>query len=417
MDARSPLRVRTARGYWLPFVVELGQRDTVFVRRPWTPQARLLGEWAGSFTLAVDPGYDVVHALNAVPILTRRPYVLTFEDHLPRLWADCPIPRLSGWLRRELARPRCVALLAMSEYAMRQFRAQNRGARELPALEAKLELLRPAIRRVRREPKRRTADALRLAFVGTDYFRKGGPALLRAHERLRAAGVPVETTVVSTLAWSADDYVGPPSDAYVTAERARLTQPGVVHHAGLPGPEARRVIADADFLVLPTLHDTFGYVTLEALAVGTPVIATDTCAQPEIVEHGRSRLLLPLESDGEVGKWPWLDHREQPGYQGAYEAAIKGLAAALTEQLCRHAPDRAGYRAMSGAALERVDERFDEARARDRLEALYGRMRAHVVGGDPREDATVGATAGPASVWRRGAAPSRGGRRRRVRRG
>lgn len=373
---QGPLRVRTPRGYWLPFVVDLGQRDTTFVSRRWTPQTRLLGEWAGAAAFAVDPGYDAIHSLNAVPILTRRPYVLTFEDHLPRLWDGGRHPRIPEWLRQQLAKPRCVAILAMSEYAIRQFRVQNRGARDLPALEAKLELLRPAIAPAVDEPKAPAPDALRLLFVGKDYFRKGGPALLQAHERLRAQGIPVQTTVVSSMLWSPDDYIGPPSQPYVERERARLAQPGVAHHAGLPNAEVLALLRASDFLALPTLHDTFGYASLEALAAGTPVIASDTCAQPEIVEHGRSGFLLPLERDDEVGKWPWVDRRTEPGYQGAYEAAIEGLAASLTEQLVAHWATRDGYTAMSQAALDRVRERFDRDRARDRLEQLYDRMRA-----------------------------------------
>jgi glycosyltransferase involved in cell wall biosynthesis len=356
--------------------VELGQRDTAFVRRPWTPQKRLLGEWAGSFALAVDPGYDAIHALNAVPVLTRRPYVLTFEDHLPRLWDDCPIRGLPERLLNEIAKPRCVAILAMSQYAIRQFRAQNRGSRHLPALEAKLELLRPAITPTAEAAKPPAPDALRLLFVGKDYFRKGGPALLRAHERLRALGIPVKTTVVSSLAWSAGDYVGPSSQAYVARERARLARADVVHHAGLPNAQVLKLMRSADFLVLPTLHDTFGYASLEALAAGTPVVATDTCAQPEIVEHGRSGFLVALESDGVVGKWPWLERRTDPAYQGAYEAAITGLARSIAKQLAAHWQARDGYMAMSQAALDRVRERFDRGRARARLDELYARMRA-----------------------------------------
>lgn len=379
MAPRETLRVRTARGYWLPFVVDFGQRDTVFVSRPWTPLTRLGGERLGAFAILPEPDFDAIHALNAVPVLTRRPYVLTFEDHLPRLFGD-PSARDARWLRRELAKPRCVALLAMSEYARRQFRAQNRGTPELAALEAKMEVLRPAVALARSEPKAHAGDALELVFAGKDYFRKGGPALLRAHAELRAAGVPVRTTVISSLAWSADDYVGPSSAAYAEAEKARLDQPGVTHHAGLPNAEVLRLIGAADFLVLPTLHDTFGYVTLEALAAGTPVIATDTCAQPEIVEHGRSGYLLELESDGEIGLWPWLERRADPAYQGAYEDAIGRLATSLTAILAAAWEQRAGYEALSAGALDRVRERFDRDTARARLETLYDALRDYRAG-------------------------------------
>ncbi|HWI22799.1 MAG TPA: glycosyltransferase, partial [Baekduia sp.] len=121
---------------------------------------------------------------------------------------------------------------------------------------------------------------------------------------------------------------------------------------------------------------TFGFVSLEALAAGTPVIATDTCAQPEVVEHGRSGYLLPLETD-DLGRWPWLDRRTDPEYQSAYEDTIEGLGRSLTEQLVAAWEARDGYEAMSAAALQRVRDRFDRDRARHRLEELYDRMRVY----------------------------------------
>jgi glycosyltransferase involved in cell wall biosynthesis len=376
MPTRSPLRVRTARGYWLPFVVDLGQRDTVFVSRPWTPLDRLGAEWLGSFALLPERDFDAIHALNSVPVLTRRPYVVTFEDHLPRVF-DCPIPQLNRWLRRELTRSRCVALLAMSEYAMRQFRVRHRDTPELSQLEAKLELLRPAVPLRRQQPKQHVGDQLRLIFVGKDFYRKGGPALLRAHGELRKLGVPVQTTVVSELKWAHDDYVGPSSSAYVEAERALLAQEGVVHCGALPNADVLRLVDKADFLVLPTLHDTFGFVSLEALSTGTPVIASGTCAQPEIVEHGRCGFLLPLEADEEIGMWPWLHRRSDPEYQGAYEEAINGLAASLTDALARAWEERGDYEALSAGALDQVRHRFDRDHARKKLEEVYDLMRAY----------------------------------------
>jgi glycosyltransferase involved in cell wall biosynthesis len=38
---------------------------------------------------------------------------------------------------------------------------------------------------------------------------------------------------------------------------------------------------EADFLVVPTFYDTFGYVFIEALSVGTPVIATEHALCPK----------------------------------------------------------------------------------------------------------------------------------------
>jgi glycosyltransferase involved in cell wall biosynthesis len=224
-----------------------------------------------------------------------------------------------------------------------------------------------------------SGDGVRLAFVGHDFLRKGGPAVLDAHEALRAAGVPVETTVVSTLRWAPDRYIGPPDAAYAQAQHARLaTTPGVTHHLGLPNAEGLKVMDEADFLVFPTLHDTFGYVSLEAMATGTPVLASATCAQPEIVEHGVSGFLLELENEPRLGRWAWTYRTAEPGYMAAYVEAMALLAAQIAQhvgEVWAAGPDR--YAELSAGALRRVEERFGQDRMRRELEQLYEQCRAY----------------------------------------
>jgi glycosyltransferase involved in cell wall biosynthesis len=374
VNGSGPLRVRTRNGYGVDFTIDLGQRNAQLLRRPWAPLARVF-DWGDSFVVLPDPDHDLVHSLNGVPVLGRSPYVVTFEDYLPRLPEDRPVAFLQRRLQRSLLSDRCRAIVAMSEYARRQFHHQSRDFAGREQLEAKLEVLRPALP-VRRTTPKAPGDELRLAFVGRDFMRKGGPAVLRAHARLRDRGIPITTTVVSALRWSADDYVGPPDAAYVARETAALQQDGVVHHRSLPNAEVLALLDEVDYLVFPTLHDTFGYVSIEAMAGGTPVIASATCAQPEIVEDGVSGMLLELENDPIVGKWVWTYRTDDPGYVAAYDAAIGSLADQLTDRLAdawEHRADR--YEAMSAAALQRVEDRFNPVVARNRLEELYERCR------------------------------------------
>lgn len=370
VGSKRPLRVRTGNGYSTDFNIDLGQRNAVLLRRPWAPLARVL-PWADAFVALPDPDHDLIHSLNAVPVLGRCPYVVTFEDYLPRVPEDRYVGVLERRLQRSLLSDRCRAIIAMSDYARRQFHHQGRAFAGRDRLEAKLEVLRPAVP-VRASGPKAPSAALRLAFVGKDFMRKGGPALLRAHRRLRELGVPVTTTVVSALRWSADDYVGPPDAAYVARETAALDQEGVIHHPGLSNVEVLRVLDAADYLVFPTLHDTFGYVSLEAMAGGTPVIATATGALPEVIVDGESGYLLEIENDPVVGKWAWTYRTADPGYLAAYEATIAALADQLAERLAdawTHREER--YRAMSAAALRRMHDAFNPVTARDRLEALY----------------------------------------------
>ncbi len=363
------MRVRTGRHYPIHFVVDLGQRDTVFIKRPLTPLRRFFN-WADAFSLLPGGNYDLIHAYNAVPLLTGKPYIITFEDFLPRVPEDRYIGWLEAWLQQRLLSPQCVAIVAMSEYGRRQFRHQNRNFARREELERKMEVLYPAVALQRTTPKP-MSDRLRLLFVGADFMRKGGPALLRAHAQLRRQGLPVETVIVSPLQWSKKDYVGPPDGKYVRQEMALLAQDGVTHYPGLPSAEMLRMMQEADFFVSPTLHDTFGLAPVEALSCGTPVLATNTCAQPEIVVDGQCGFLLPFENDPHLGKWVWLYRQQEPAYLEAYDRAIQDLSAALTERLLLCWEARADYEALSAAALDRVRERFNRESARLRLEQLY----------------------------------------------
>ena len=371
-----PLRVRTGHSYHVYFSIALGQRNARFVERAMTPLARYLRwlPWADAVTFVPEPGFDALHTWNAVPLLTRRPFVTTFEDYMPRTPDDRRIGWLERALRRRLVSDRCVGLIALSDYAMRQFQAQHAGFDGLPALLAKTERIYPVAPARRTAPKPHS-DRLRLLFVGRDFMRKGGPVLLRAHAALRAQGIPVESTVVSSLQWSADDYVGPPDADYVAEATKGLDQEGIVHHASLPSAKVGALMEAADYLVFPTFHDTFGFVAIEALAAGTPVIATDTCVLPEVVDPGRNGWLLPFDNDAAVGKWAWLYRQAEPDYLEAYETATRRLAAALTDRLAGAWERRSEYERLSAGALAVHAERFDPELARRRLETLYERLR------------------------------------------
>jgi glycosyltransferase involved in cell wall biosynthesis len=56
------------------------------------------------------------------------------------------------------------------------------------------------------------------------------------------------------------------------------------------------LIRAADVLLLPSRAEAMPLVILEAMAVGTPVVATDVDGIPEIIDHSRSGLLFSLDT-------------------------------------------------------------------------------------------------------------------------
>src|SRR5262249_3441226 len=55
--------------------------------------------------------------------------------------------------------------------------------------------------------------------------------------------------------------------------------------------EVAELISLASLLVLPSLAESFGFVLLEAMSLGKPVVASDTGGIPEVVTDGETGLL------------------------------------------------------------------------------------------------------------------------------
>ncbi len=61
--------------------------------------------------------------------------------------------------------------------------------------------------------------------------------------------------------------------------------------AAVPQPELPPYYAAADVCAVPSLHETFGLAALEAMACGTPVVASDAGGLRGLVRHGETGLL------------------------------------------------------------------------------------------------------------------------------
>lgn len=67
------------------------------------------------------------------------------------------------------------------------------------------------------------------------------------------------------------------------------------------------LLARASVLAFPSTGDTFGYAALEAMAVGTPVVAARSAALPEIVTDGHDGLIVePDDADALAEGLEWF---------------------------------------------------------------------------------------------------------------
>lgn len=96
------------------------------------------------------------------------------------------------------------------------------------------------------------------------------------------------------------DVVGDTEDEpeYVAELRGLATDLGVSGQITFHGyskdvTELGQFYRSADVFVLPSLHETFGIVLLEAMSFGLPIVTTTAGALPELVKHNRNGLLTP----------------------------------------------------------------------------------------------------------------------------
>jgi glycosyltransferase involved in cell wall biosynthesis len=309
------------------------------------------------------PETALVHSAQFLVRDCALPYVVDFECveafalyqriALRRPWAR-------DGLRRALADPQMRFLLPWSEAARRGLQSAL-GMSAAERLAEKTMTVLPAIHPVATRPRVREAGPLRVLFVGTAFLAKGGVEAIRAIGRVRATH-DVSLDMVSDVPDRWREEVG--------------RSQGVTLHSWPAGRDiVRGLFEQSDVLLFPSHMDTLGFVMLEAMANGMPVLATRHFATPEIVEHDVSGLLCagenPLYGDDGLCRF---EHTLPPprSFRGALATPSDAYINRLASSLARLAEDRGLHKRLAAGAFERVcSGPLSVSRRREALGRVY----------------------------------------------
>jgi glycosyltransferase involved in cell wall biosynthesis len=155
---------------------------------------------------------------------------------------------------------------------LRQY-AVEKGRPELPICVARLPVspsfLSPA------EPPAALDGVNYFVVCGTIEPRKNHLTLLNVWRALASDPAPPKLVIVGKRGWLNDAVVE-------MLERSVVLRPHVIEAGGLSTPGLRRLLAGARALLMPSFAEGFGLPVAEALAAGTPVVASDIEAFREV---------------------------------------------------------------------------------------------------------------------------------------
>ncbi|MBE9118694.1 glycosyltransferase family 4 protein [Lusitaniella coriacea LEGE 07157] len=113
----------------------------------------------------------------------------------------------------------------------------------------------------------------------------------------------------------------------------------------MPEDELDKFQAVADCAVFPSLYEPFGIVALESFAARVPVVVSDTCGLPEVVQHTKTGIVTYTNNADSLA-WGILEVLKNPGYA----------------------------RWLVDNAYEDLDRRFNWAKLAKQTEAVYEKV-------------------------------------------
>jgi glycogen synthase len=192
-------------------------------------------------------------------------------------------------------------------------------------------------------------------FVGRITRQKGIVHLARAIPQID----PAVQVVLCAGAPDTPEIAAEMTQAVVGAREAR---PGVIWiERMLPREEVIELYSHAAIFCCPSVYEPFGIINLEAMACGTPVVATATGGILEVVVDGETGLLVPLEQAGGAS------------FEPADPARFSHDLASALNRLLADAPLR---ERMGAAGRRRVEEHFSWGAIARRTVDLYERLAA-----------------------------------------
>ncbi|GIU68445.1 MAG: hypothetical protein KatS3mg093_332 [Candidatus Parcubacteria bacterium] len=213
--------------------------------------------------------YDLIHCAHCLS-LNKKPWVVDIE-YVNQFWAGGIQKKQKKFILKLLKSNYCKKILAWTEWTKKEI------LREFPEIKNKIEVVYPAISKQKFKKKKK--KKITLLFVSRRFYFKGGLHALEVIDRLTKKYKNVNAFFISDI----------PIDIkkeYSKNKKIRFIK--FISKKKL----FTNILPQTDILIYPSYTDTFGFVMLEALSFGIPIVTVGGQSRREIVNNKKTGFII-----------------------------------------------------------------------------------------------------------------------------
>jgi len=222
-----------------------------------------------------EKGYDLIHCAHCLSKNKNKPWIMDIESkwqlYIGDLYIEDRRKETKNRIRKILLRKNCKKIIPWT-------RATAKGLiKEFPEIRNKVEVVYPAVPLPK--IKRRKHKGINLLFVGRYFYQKGGLHALDVFDRLTKKYENVHAMIISEIPKEI-------KKKYLKNEKIKFY--GLMSQKEL----FEEIYPISDILIYPGYSDTYGFLFMEAMSFGIPIITADGFARKEIIQEGKTGFVI-----------------------------------------------------------------------------------------------------------------------------
>ncbi|MFB6246732.1 MAG: glycosyltransferase family 4 protein [Candidatus Pacearchaeota archaeon] len=217
-------------------------------------------------------GIDAIHNAHCISMNKNLPWVADIEFSKQFFVGD-PTKTGKRIVKKLLKRKNCKKILAWTEWSKKNI------LKEFPEIIDKVEVVYPAMPSNHDKKRKNNGKKLRLLFISRRFYFKGGLQAVELMDRITKRFSNVEGKIISD---TPEDIV----------EKYGNNKKIIFEDMKEQNEIFEKEYPNADIIVYPAFTDTFGFVNLEALSFGIPLIGVRGHCNEEIIQEGKTGHLI-----------------------------------------------------------------------------------------------------------------------------